>query len=93
MYNNIHHPSKLLNGADFYCFKHQIEPKWEDPVCANGGKWTITFFNRGKSDTSWLYTVCFRRSLEVNTESKKLFVTSNFLNVLILVAGNDWRAI
>lgn len=44
-------------GADFYCFKHDIEPKWEDPVCANGGKWTV-IFPKGKSDTSWLYTVC-----------------------------------
>nr|AKL79693.1 eukaryotic translation initiation factor 4E [Vasconcellea quercifolia] len=56
LYNNIHHPSKLAVGADFYCFKHKIEPKWEDPVCANGGKWTMTF-QRGKSDTCWLYTL------------------------------------
>ncbi|PKA54509.1 Eukaryotic translation initiation factor 4E-1 [Apostasia shenzhenica] len=56
LYNNIHHPSNLLVGADFYCFKHKIEPKWEDPVCANGGKWTISCA-RGKSDTFWLYTL------------------------------------
>ncbi|KAM7271282.1 hypothetical protein ACFE04_030496 [Oxalis oulophora] len=56
LYNNIHHPSKLLVGADFHCFKYKIEPKWEDPVCANGGKWTVQF-PRGKSDTSWLYTL------------------------------------
>ncbi|KAF8411106.1 hypothetical protein HHK36_003645 [Tetracentron sinense] len=56
LYNNILHPSKLAVGADFHCFKHKIEPKWEDPVCANGGKWTISF-TRGKSDTCWLYTL------------------------------------
>ncbi|CAI9087893.1 OLC1v1022083C1 [Oldenlandia corymbosa var. corymbosa] len=56
IYNNIHHPSKLAVGADFHCFKNKIEPKWEDPVCANGGKWTVNF-PRGKSDTSWLYTL------------------------------------
>ncbi|KAJ7947219.1 Eukaryotic translation initiation factor 4E [Quillaja saponaria] len=56
IYNNIHHPSKLAVGADFHCFKYKIEPKWEDPVCANGGKWTVTL-TRGKSDTSWLYTL------------------------------------
>uniref|UniRef100_A0A2N9I637 Eukaryotic translation initiation factor 4E-1 n=1 Tax=Fagus sylvatica TaxID=28930 RepID=A0A2N9I637_FAGSY len=56
VYNNIHHPGKLAVGADFYCFKNDIEPKWEDPICANGGKWTATF-QRGKSDTSWLYTL------------------------------------
>ncbi|KAJ8546563.1 hypothetical protein K7X08_032637 [Anisodus acutangulus] len=56
VYNNIHHPSKLAVGADFHCFKNKIEPKWEDPVCANGGKWTMSF-SRGKSDTCWLYTL------------------------------------
>ncbi|XP_076902491.1 eukaryotic translation initiation factor 4E-1-like [Bidens hawaiensis] len=56
LYNNIHRPSKLANGADFYCFKDKIEPKWEDPVCANGGKWTMTF-PKSKSDNSWLYTL------------------------------------
>ncbi|XP_057981491.1 eukaryotic translation initiation factor 4E-2 [Malania oleifera] len=56
LYNNIHRPSKLAVGADFYCFKHKIEPKWEDPVCAKGGKWTVSS-SRGKSDTFWLYTL------------------------------------
>ncbi|KAJ4849963.1 Eukaryotic translation initiation factor 4E-1 [Turnera subulata] len=56
LYNNIHHPSKLAPAADFHCFKYKIEPKWEDPVCANGGKWTMTF-QKGKSDTCWLYTL------------------------------------
>lgn len=56
LYNNIRHPSNLGVGADFHCFKNKIEPKWEDPICANGGKWTVSF-QRGKSDTSWLYTL------------------------------------
>ncbi|MCL7039600.1 hypothetical protein MKW94_025130 [Papaver nudicaule] len=56
LYNNIHKPSKLIGGADLYCFKHKIEPKWEDPICANGGKWTIAF-PRTKADTPWLYTL------------------------------------
>jgi ABC-type dipeptide/oligopeptide/nickel transport system permease component len=56
LYNNINHPSKLIVGADFHCFKNKIEPKWEDPICANGGKWTISC-GRGKSDTFWLHTV------------------------------------
>lgn len=28
----------------------------EDPVCANGGKWTVTL-SKGKFDTSWLNTL------------------------------------
>ncbi|CAK9136626.1 unnamed protein product [Ilex paraguariensis] len=56
LYNNIHNPSKLAVGADFYCFKNNIQPKWEDPICANGGKWTVTFA-RGKADICWLHTL------------------------------------
>ncbi|KAL8090931.1 eukaryotic translation initiation factor 4E-2-like [Apium graveolens] len=53
LYNNIHHPSKLTPVADLYCFKNHIEPKWEDPICANGGKWAATF-QKGKSDNAWM---------------------------------------
>ncbi|CAK7322778.1 unnamed protein product [Dovyalis caffra] len=55
----MYHPSKLAVGADFYCFKHKIEPNWEDPVCVNGGKWIVCFpeGKSGKSDTSWLKTL------------------------------------
>ncbi|KAK9153199.1 hypothetical protein Sjap_000679 [Stephania japonica] len=56
VYNNIRKPSKLANGADLHCFKHEIEPKWEHPKCANGGRWTISL-PRGKSDTYWMYTL------------------------------------
>nr|GEX96598.1 EIF4E [Tanacetum cinerariifolium] len=56
LYNNIHRPSRLAAGADLHCFKNRIEPKWEDPVCALGGKWTMTF-PKSKSDTCWLYTL------------------------------------
>ncbi|KAI3750476.1 hypothetical protein L2E82_21114 [Cichorium intybus] len=55
-YNNLHRPSRLAAGAGLHCFKNRIEPKWEDPVCAPGGKWTMTF-PKSKSDTCWLYTV------------------------------------
>ncbi len=53
-------PSKLIHGTDFHLFKEGIEPKWEDPKCARGGKWTFTApktSNRGSLDTYWLNTV------------------------------------
>ncbi|PON54612.1 Translation Initiation factor eIF- 4e [Parasponia andersonii] len=56
IYNNIRPPSNLADKADFHCFKFKIEPKWEDPVCANGGKWTMSFL-KVKADTFWLYTL------------------------------------
>ncbi|KFK44789.1 hypothetical protein AALP_AA1G303300 [Arabis alpina] len=57
LYNNMHPPAKWLPGADLYCFKHKIEPKWEDPICANGGKWTMRFPKATKLDSNWLNTL------------------------------------
>lgn len=58
LYNNVLQPSQLLHGSDFHCFKHGIEPKWEDPKCANGGKWTVTLTrSKNMTDTLWLYTI------------------------------------
>jgi len=62
MFNNVLQPSKLVPGADFHCFKAGIEPKWEDPKCALGGKWTAqTPRSGGKAllDTYWIHTVRF----------------------------------
>ncbi|KAL1192574.1 Eukaryotic translation initiation factor 4E-3 [Cardamine amara subsp. amara] len=56
LYNNMHPPSKWVPGADLYCFKDKIEPKWEDPICANGGKWTM-MFPKAKLESSWLNTL------------------------------------
>ncbi|CAM0908919.1 unnamed protein product [Alopecurus aequalis] len=56
LYNNIHPPSMLSVRADLHFFKNKIEPKWEDPICANGGTWTISCA-RGKSDILWLHTL------------------------------------
>jgi hypothetical protein len=60
LYNNIVTPSKLIHGTDFHLFKEGIEPKWEDPKCARGGKWTFNApktSNRNSLDTYWLNTV------------------------------------
>lgn len=105
IYNNIHHPSKLASKADLYCFKHKIEPKWEDPICANGGKWTV-LFQRGKSDTSWLYTLLamigeqFDHGEEIcgavvnvrNKEDKISIWTKNASNEAAQVSiGKQWK--
>ncbi|KAJ0960259.1 hypothetical protein J5N97_001934, partial [Dioscorea zingiberensis] len=48
--------SQAVYGDGPPLFQNKIEPKWEDPVCANGGKWTLTF-TKGKSDHPWLHTL------------------------------------
>ncbi|KAL2652099.1 hypothetical protein R1flu_020227 [Riccia fluitans] len=61
LYNNVLQPSQLSPGADFHCFKDGIEPKWEDPKCAQGGKWSTSTPNKGSSkailDQFWLHTL------------------------------------
>lgn len=63
LYNNILPPSRLATGADIHLFREGIEPKWEDPACAGGGKWSF-LIPRGSSgsaaqllDTNWLHVV------------------------------------
>ncbi|KAF3457843.1 hypothetical protein FNV43_RR02503 [Rhamnella rubrinervis] len=57
LYDQVFKPSKLPANADFHMFKAGVEPKWEDPECANGGKWTITSSRKGGLDTMWLETL------------------------------------
>ncbi|KAK9936696.1 hypothetical protein M0R45_013524 [Rubus argutus] len=106
IYNNIRHPSKLTLGTDFHCFKNKIEPKWEDPVCANGGKWTLAF-PKGKSDNSWLHTLLaligeqFDHGDEIcgavvnvrNRQEKISIWTKNAANEAAQVSiGKQWKA-
>ncbi|KAJ7538133.1 hypothetical protein O6H91_11G035500 [Diphasiastrum complanatum] len=59
LYNNVMQPSLLSAGANFHLFKSGIEPKWEDPQCASGGKWTASIPRGSKTilDTFWLHTL------------------------------------
>ncbi|PHU21202.1 Eukaryotic translation initiation factor isoform 4E-2 [Capsicum chinense] len=57
LYDQIFKPSKLTVNADFHLFKTGIEPKWEDPECANGGKWTVTSSRKANLETMWLETL------------------------------------
>ncbi|XP_028780950.1 eukaryotic translation initiation factor-like [Neltuma alba] len=57
LYDQIFKPSKLPGNADFHLFKTGIEPKWEDPECASGGKWTAACSRKAILDTMWLETL------------------------------------
>ncbi|EFJ11627.1 hypothetical protein SELMODRAFT_125743, partial [Selaginella moellendorffii] len=59
LYNNLVQPGRLISGADFHCFKEGIKPEWEDPRCANGGKWTAAPPRGSKQalDQFWLNTL------------------------------------
>ncbi|KAL5229803.1 hypothetical protein ABZP36_028579 [Zizania latifolia] len=57
LYDQIFRPSKLTVNADFHLFKAGVEPKWEDPECANGGKWTVPCSRKATLETMWLETL------------------------------------
>ncbi|MED6197375.1 Eukaryotic translation initiation factor isoform 4E [Stylosanthes scabra] len=57
LYDQVFKPSKLPGNADFHLFKTGIEPKWEDPECAKGGKWTVTSNRKANLDSMWLDTM------------------------------------
>lgn len=53
VYNNIPPPSKLMPRSDLHLFKKGIDPKWEDPKCAQGGSWTAHAKTRTALDKFW----------------------------------------
>lgn len=60
LYNNIVPPSSLPQKANYYLFKENIIPAWEDEANKYGGKWSIQLprdKNRNNIDKMWLYTM------------------------------------
>ncbi|KAL3506184.1 hypothetical protein ACH5RR_031566 [Cinchona calisaya] len=57
LYDQIFRPSKLVVNAEFHLFKAGVEPKWEDPECAGGGKWTVIGNRKTNLDNMWLETL------------------------------------
>jgi len=49
LYNNIRPPSLLTTGQNYWLFKRNIEPKWEDPANESGGRWMVNMA-RSRSD-------------------------------------------
>ena len=62
LFNNLQPPSSLQNKCDYYLFKDDIRPEWEDKNNAKGGRWVIEFERRDKDllNRSWTYTVSAR---------------------------------
>lgn len=57
LYDQVFKPSTLQVNADFHLFKAGVEPKWEDPECANGGKWTVISTQKTNLNDMWLETL------------------------------------
>lgn len=95
LYEQIFKPSRLPMNADFHLFKTGIEPKWEDPECANGGKWSVTSNRKANLDAMWLETVYFLhaglisvcRSFDLKTFGQLVFVAYGFHSIF----GNQFN--
>lgn len=60
MYNNIREASELVFPYDYYFFRKDIQPMWEDDANKNGGKITIMVkkdLNDENFNKLWLYTL------------------------------------
>ena len=105
LYDQIFKPSKLPANADFHLFKAGIEPKWEDPECAAGGKWSITSNRKAGLDTMWLETVniltvlvffflwIFECWVFLEYNLWAFVLITRFLFIYWTDDGFDWRAI
>jgi hypothetical protein len=104
LYDQIFRPSKLSGNADFHLFKAGVEPKWEDPECANGGKWTVPCSRKATFENMWLETVHFSQSYFNCSGARKFFHRSanSYLRSIYwrsacifehAVDGSYWRAV
>ncbi|KAJ3111897.1 hypothetical protein HDU96_005176 [Phlyctochytrium bullatum] len=59
VYNNVIKASQLVPGSNFHFFKQGVQPMWEDPFNAKGGKWVLQVTKARKKDLDslWLSTV------------------------------------
>lgn len=60
VFNNLKPASSLAQGSNYHIFKENVEPKWEDPANAKGGKWTVSVPPKSRNsslDQMWLFTV------------------------------------
>ncbi|CAA7016085.1 unnamed protein product [Microthlaspi erraticum] len=59
LHETVFKPSRLNANGEMHLFKAGVEPKWEDPECADGGKWThvVTGDRKSAMDKAWLETL------------------------------------
>jgi len=97
----------LIVDSNFHCFKDGIEPKWEDPKCAIGGKWTVTTLKGNPIvDTPWMHMLLAMIGEQfdegddicgavVNVHARQYKITLWTKNVANEVAqmniGNQWK--
>jgi translation initiation factor 4E len=55
LHNNMTKPTSIPQGCGFALFRYGVEPKWEDPANAKGGRWTVVVEkNSDMTNNMWL---------------------------------------
>ncbi|KAI8848369.1 translation initiation factor eIF 4e-like domain-containing protein [Chytridium lagenaria] len=59
VYNNVIKATQLVAGSNFHFFKAGVQPMWEDPFNAKGGKWVTQVHKNKKKelDSLWMNTI------------------------------------
>eukprot|EP01128_Nolandella_sp_AFSM9_P004515 TRINITY_DN203_c1_g1_i1.p1 TRINITY_DN203_c1_g1~~TRINITY_DN203_c1_g1_i1.p1 ORF type:complete len:301 (+),score=92.02 TRINITY_DN203_c1_g1_i1:131-1033(+) len=72
LWNNVKGANDLNSGSNYHLFKEGIEPKWEDPANARGGKWVLQIKTKKKTQINqfWLWSVlaCIGASFDDDTQ-------------------------
>lgn len=53
IYLHMKRPSILSRGCEFFLFKKDIKPMWEDPANHNGGRFVIQFKKTAQNNKIW----------------------------------------
>ena len=90
LHNNIVPPSTLGQKADYYLFKEDIIPAWEDSANKNGGKWSVQLpkeKTKATIDQMWLYTMlaAIGETYETDAGSKDMGEPSDDLVTGVIV--------
>lgn len=98
LHNNIVSPSNLGQRADYYMFKEDIIPAWEDSANKHGGKWSVQLpkeKTKGSIDQMWLYTMlaAIGETYETDAESKDMGEVADDMvtGVIVNVRPNFFR--
>jgi len=59
LYHSIKPVTKLISGSNYHLFKEGIQPKWEDDMNEDGGKWVASYpkAQRDSFEEQWLWTM------------------------------------
>mmetsp|Transcript_13158 Transcript_13158/g.26133 ORF Transcript_13158/g.26133 Transcript_13158/m.26133 type:complete len:205 (+) Transcript_13158:20-634(+) len=59
LHSNIASASELASNSNYHLFREGIQPAWEDPRNAQGGKWVLTIKKNLRGDLNhWWLLVC-----------------------------------